>query len=71
MVKEWKRKTIAALKAGDPYESTQMRRLTVKDLIDRSTESELKKLRNHKTMLGHLNGSSKKFEMRIFIRKKT
>lgn len=53
--KEWKRKTIAAVKAGDPYETTQMRRFTVKDLIDRFIENELKKLRNHKTMLGHLN----------------
>ncbi len=32
-----------------------MRRLTVSDLIDRFIEHELKKLRNHKTMLGHLN----------------
>jgi hypothetical protein len=53
--KDWKRKTIAAVKAGDPYETTQMRRLTVKDLIKRFIENELKKLRNHKTMLGHLN----------------
>lgn len=53
--KEWKRKTIAAVKSGDPYETTQMRRLTIKDLIDRYIENELKKLRNHKTMLGHLN----------------
>lgn len=53
--KEWKRKTIAAVKAGDPYETTQMRRLTVGDLINRFIEGELKKLRNHKTMLGHLN----------------
>lgn len=53
--KEWKRKTIAAVKAGDPYETTQMRRLTVKDIINRFIENELKKLRNHKTMLGHLN----------------
>jgi integrase len=52
--KDWKRKTIAAVKAGDPYETTQMRRLTVKDLIDRFIDNELKKLRNHKTMLGHL-----------------
>lgn len=53
--KAWKRKTIAAVKAGDPYETTQMRRLTVKDIINRFIENELKKLRNHKTMLGHLN----------------
>ena len=43
--KEWKRKTIAAVKSGDPYETTQMRRLTIKDLIDRYIENELK---NHK-----------------------
>jgi len=53
--KEWKRKTIAAVKAGDPYETTQMRRPTFKDLIDCFIENELKKLRNHKTMLGHHN----------------
>ena len=58
--KDWKRKTIAALKAGDPYETTQMRRLTVRDLIDRFIENELKKLRNHKTCLAILTGSSKK-----------
>ncbi len=32
--KEWKRKTIAAVKAGDPYETTKMRRLTVGNLIN-------------------------------------
>lgn len=53
--KDWKRKTIAAVKAGDPYETTQMRRLTIKNLIERYIESELLKRRNHKTMLGHLN----------------
>ena len=46
--------TIAAVKSGNSYETTEMRRLTVKDLIDRYIESELKKLRNHKTMLGQL-----------------
>lgn len=53
--KDWKRKNTAAVKSGDPYETTQMRRLTVGDLINRFIEGELKKLRNHKTMLGHLN----------------
>lgn len=52
--KNWKRITIAAVKSGTPYETTQMRKHTVCDLIDRFIESDLKKLRNHRTMLGHL-----------------
>ena len=32
--KDWKRKTVAALQSGLPYETTEMRRLTVGDLIE-------------------------------------
>lgn len=52
--KDWKRKTITALKSGLPYETTEMRRLTVGDLIDRFIQDDLKNLRNHRTIIGHL-----------------
>lgn len=53
--KDWKRKTIAAIQSGQPYETTEMRRLTLSDLIDRFISSDLLKLRNHKTIKGHLS----------------
>ena len=53
--KKWKRKTVAALQSGLPYETTEMRRLTVGDLIDRFIQDDLKKLRNHRTVIGHLH----------------
>ncbi|HRD55195.1 MAG TPA: hypothetical protein PLC42_02245 [Parachlamydiaceae bacterium] len=53
--KQWKRKKIAALQSSHPYETTEMRRLTVGDLIDRFIKDDLKKLRNHRTIIGHLN----------------
>lgn len=49
--KEWKRKTVAALQSGLPYETTEMRRLTVADLIDRFIQDDLKNLRNHRTII--------------------
>jgi integrase len=52
--KDWKTKTINAVKSGLPFETTEMRRLTVGDLIDRFIQSDLKNLRNHRTILGHL-----------------
>lgn len=52
--KDWKRKTVAALRSGLPYETTEMRHLTVADLIDRFIANDLKSLRNHRTVLGHL-----------------
>lgn len=52
--KSWKRITIAAVKSGAPHETSQMRRVTIGELIDRYIESELQRSRNHKTMLGHL-----------------
>lgn len=52
--KDWKTKTVNAVKSGLPFETTEMRRLTVGDLIDRFIQSDLKNLRNHKTILGHL-----------------
>ena len=52
--KKWKRKTVAALQSGLPYETTEMRRLTVGDLIDRFIQDDLKNLRNHRTIIGHL-----------------
>ncbi len=51
--KKWKRKTAATFQSGLPYETTEMRRLTVGDLIDRFIQDDLKKLRNHRTMIGH------------------
>jgi integrase len=53
--KNWKRQTVAAIKSGSPYETTQMRRLTIGDLIDRYFEIELKKLRDQETVRGQLN----------------
>jgi integrase len=52
--KEWKRKTVAALKSGQSYETTEMRRLTIGDLIDRFIQTNLGNLRNHLTMKGQL-----------------
>lgn len=52
--KDWKRKTVSALKAGLPYETTEMRRATVGDLIDRFIQNDLKDLCNHRTIIGHL-----------------
>lgn len=54
IAKDWKRKTVSALKSGQPYETTEMRRLTIADLIDQYIRDDLKKLRNHRTILGHL-----------------
>lgn len=52
--KDWKTKTINAVKSGLPFETTEMRRLTISDLIDRFIKNDLKNLRNHRTILGHL-----------------
>ncbi len=52
--RDWKRQTIAAIKSGLPYETTEMRRQTVGDLIDRFLDHDLSALRNHRTVRGHL-----------------
>ncbi len=53
--KDWKRKTVSAIQSGLPYETTEMRRLTVGDLIDRFIKDHLKSFRNHRTLIMNLN----------------
>ncbi|MDN3506503.1 MAG: site-specific integrase [Simkaniaceae bacterium] len=53
--KEWRFKTIEAIKSHLPYETTRMRRTTLGDLIDRYIASEMdEESSNYQTRLGQL-----------------
>jgi integrase len=54
--KKWRYKTLEAMSSHLPYETTQMRRITLRELIDRYIASEMnEESSNYQTRLGQLN----------------